>query len=105
MALKIIKRISLEFLGEGYKDSYLDFNSIPLKEYGELHARTKEIEKKNDDNASFDFIVDQVTSRFVGGKIKQGEEMVDVTKDNLEDLPGEVILKCLNNLVGDLSPK
>lgn len=105
MAIKIIKRISLDFLGETYSDSYLEFNSIALKEYNELRIKSQEIDKKGDDTASFDFLVEQISSRFVGGKIKQGDSLVDVTKDDILDLPGDVILTCIKQLMGETDPK
>jgi hypothetical protein len=90
MALVIKKRVSLEFLGEDYKDSYVLCSSVSIGEY----------EKIKDDT-----VKDLVIKHFLEGKIKQDSGLVDITKDNLEELPGEVFVEVFAAITGQLDPK
>lgn len=87
--LVIKRRISLEFLGEEYKDSYISVKAISVKEYPELKGTVQET----------------IIDRFLEGKINQDGTMVDVTKDNIEELPGEVFVEAFNTIVGIENPK
>lgn len=97
--IKIKKRVSLDFIGEEYKDSYLVFNSIAVKEYEGLQKSIKAIE--GDDEKALPFITEQLKSRFIEGKV-DGQA---VTADDLEDLPGDVFIECFNQIRGQLDPK
>jgi hypothetical protein len=67
----VTKRVSLEFLGDDYKEGYITVKSIPLKEYDSLQADIKSVE---DDNAkALEYIKKLVGERFVEGKIPQGK--------------------------------
>jgi hypothetical protein len=99
MSIVIKRRVSLEFLGEDYKDSYLVFKSIALREYDALQIAAKEVEK--DETKSISFIQEQLLTRFIEGKI----DNQTVTPDDLLDLPVDVILECFNQIRGNLSPK
>lgn len=91
MAIVVKKRISLDFLGEEYKDSYLIFKSVSLDEL---------------DNAFKGTVREETVKRFVEGEINQGGEMVKVTKENLTELPGEVFLRAFSELTGtSIDPK
>lgn len=85
MGIVIKKKVSLNFLGEDYKGSYLIVKSISVGEY----------EKLSDES-----VKDTVISRFLDGKIKQDGEMIDITRDNLEELPGEVFVEAFKAMTG-----
>ena len=86
----IKKRVSLDFLGEEYKDSYLILKSISIGEYDKLGDAT---------------VKDVVIERFLDGKIKQDGELIDITKENLTELPGEVFVEAFAAITGQLDPK
>lgn len=90
MALVIKKRVSLEFLGEEYTDSYLILKSISVKDYEALGDVT---------------VRDAVVERFIEGKIKQDGKLVDITKENLEELPGEAFVEAFERISGKTDPK
>lgn len=99
MPIVIKKRITLEFLGEDYKDSYLVFRSIPLRDYELI---IKEIDKNSDDNIkSLKFILDTLQVYFVEGKF-QAEE---VSKEDLPDLDQASSMRIFEILTGQLDPK
>lgn len=90
MPIVIKKRVSLEFLGEEYKDSYIDVRSISIGEYEKLGDAT---------------VKATVIDRLVGGEIKQDSGLVKITKDNIEELPGEVFVEAFGVMTGRLDPK
>lgn len=89
--LVIKKKVSLDFLGDEYKDSYLIFRSISLDEL---------------DNALKGTVREETLKRFIEGEIAQEGELVKVTKENLTELPGEVFLHVFSELTGTtINPK
>lgn len=86
--LIIKKKVLLDFLGEDYKDSFIVVRSISVGEY-ETMQKNKEATVK-----------DTVIDRFVSGQVKQDSGMVDITKDNLQELPGEVFVECFAAMTG-----
>lgn len=85
MPIVIKKRVSLDFLGDDYKDSYILIRCISIGEYEKLGDAT---------------VKETVKNRFIEGKIKQDSGMVDITKENLEELPGEVFVKAFESMTG-----
>lgn len=100
MAIVIRKRISFEFLGEEYANAYLDFQSIPVGDYESLVASVQEAEKTN---KSVSFILTTLKKYFVAGVFPDIDE---VTKDDLDGLDQESVLRCFEKLTGqNLDPK
>ncbi len=98
MAIVIKKQVSLEFLGEEYKDSYLTFTSMTLREYEELQPT---LEKSVKDKKSMELVKDVLTKHFLGGKF-QGQ---DVTQEDLFDFDIETLMHCFQIFTGQGSPK
>lgn len=101
--IQIKKRIGLDFLGEEYKEGYLEFNSVAMKDYEALAKKSQSLSE--DPTESIKFIVSFLTDRFVGGKFPQGGELKDVTKEQLPEFDAEVFLKSFQLLTGQLDPK
>lgn len=89
MALVIKKRVSLDFLGDQYKNSYLILKSIGVGEYEKLNGTVR----------------DEVIKRFLEGEIEQDEGIIKITKENIKDLPGEVFVEAFAAITGQLDPK
>lgn len=103
MAIVIKKKISLETLGEDYKDSYLTFQSIPFKDFekiAEMYENISATDESKQGAESLKFIREQLEKRFIDGNV-DGQ---DVQKNDLFDLPGEVIIDCFQQLMGKLNP-
>lgn len=103
MAIVIKKKITLDVLGEEYKDSYLIFQSIPFKDYEKIVKTQKEIADQDQTEQglkSINFIQEQLTKRFIEGNI-QGDKVV---VDDLFELPGNVIVDCFQQLMGKIDP-
>lgn len=96
----IKKRVSFEFLGEDYKDAYLTFRSIPLKDFDEL---TKKIETAQENHKAASFMLETLKGYFVEGKFPDAEK---VEASDLDGLDVEAVVKCFAAFTGqDPDPK
>lgn len=102
----IKKRISLDFLGEDYKEAYLVFRGIGLKEFEEYQKKGEDLEK---DGAagSFKLLGDLLSSHYLSGKgPNEKGELAEVTKEEVEQLDIDTALKIFQLLTGqELDPK
>jgi hypothetical protein len=97
--ISIEKKITLEFLGEKYKDDYLVFSSIALREYEKL---LPELEAAGDNGQKSLAIIKKVLEdHFIEGKF-QNE---DVIKDDLADFDLETLTHCFELFTGQVPPK
>lgn len=88
----IKKKVTLEFLGEEYKDSYLTFKSISVGDYGDI---TNGIEELSDAEASKK-IIGILEKYFVEG-LFEGQKL---SSEDISKFDGETILKCFETLTG-----
>lgn len=100
--IKIKKRVGLAFLGEEYADSYLVFNAVTMSELEKIQEQAAAIQERQDPKENLDFFKSVVNPRFIEGKIAQDGKLVDVTKDDLLDLPLEVFIDIFQELMGRL---
>ena len=105
MAIVIKKRVSLEFLGEEYKDAELVFKSIPVLDYGDIQKSLDQY--KEDNNKALSLIIETLQKYFVSGKFpNETGQLADVTKDDLTGLDAESTIKCFTIFTGqELDPK
>lgn len=100
--IKIEKKITLEFLGEEYADSYVKVSAIPMREIEELMNKIDAVKESGDNKKAMEFMVDIVAERFITGEIKQGEKTEVLTADNMLDMPGEFFLTVIERLSGSI---
>jgi len=98
--IKIEKHISLSFMGDGFADSYVIFQAIPVKEYDSIQSKIAAIQETKDNQDAMTFMVDLLSSRFVKGEIAQDGKLTEFTKDDLLDFPGEFFLGVMERLTG-----
>lgn len=99
----IKKKISLEFLGEEYKDAYLTFSSIPVSEHAKIADKIKSIGEDND--KALEMLTELVAGRFIEGKFPNSEgNLEDVSKEQLTQFPIEVYSEVMGQLQGKVSP-
>lgn len=104
MPIVIKKRVSLEFLGEDYKDAYLTFKSIPAIEYEEYQKQIKAMEDKKD--SSLTFILDILKKQFIEGQFPDNGELEPVKAEDLDGLDADATLGCFRVFTGqELDPK
>lgn len=88
----IKKKVTLEFLGDEYKDSYITFKSIPIGEYEDLISKVDKVEESK----SMSEIMKILETYFVEG-LFDGQKLV---KEDVNQFDGETILKCFETLTG-----
>lgn len=94
MPIVIKKKVSLDFLGEDYKDAYLVFRSLPLKDYEELSHK---IDEAQQNEVASKFILNVLKEYFVRGSFP---DMETVTKEDLDGLDIDTVLKCFSVFTG-----
>ena len=97
--LVIRKRVTLEFLGDEYKDAYIDFRSVPVGDFDEL---TKSIEKADKENKANQEILSILKKYYLGGKFpnEKGElESLD-SKEELDGLNADALIECFGKMTG-----
>lgn len=100
----IKKKVTLEFLGDEYKDGYVNFSSIPMREYEEIEKKLEELKNSENESKSVIFVRDLVTSRFVDGKFPIEGELSDISREDLPDFPAEFFINAMSQLNGAPSP-
>lgn len=98
--IKIEKRISLDFFGEGYADSYVIFQAIPVREYEDIQAKIATIQETNNNQEAMQFMVDLLSKRLIKGEIAQDGKLVEFTKEDMLDMPGEFFTGVMERLTG-----
>lgn len=94
----IRKKISLDFLGEDYKEGYLEFKTIPMRDY-QRYVKTATDTK--DESKAVDFIIDTLGELFLSGKFPNEKgELEDLTKDDLGDLDVATVVTVFKILTG-----
>lgn len=94
--IKIKKRLTLEFLGDEYKDSYIVFASIPVVEYAEMSKKMLGVE--NDNEKATLVMLELLEDKFVEG-IFDGQKL---TKEDIKQFDGETVLRCFETLTGQV---
>jgi hypothetical protein len=88
---RVSKRVDLSFLGEGWKECFIEFNA---PSYGEIKKILPEVEEgATAKNAEIGMEI--LEKLFLTGKGFDGKQKIEMTKDDLEELPIQVITKCL----------
>lgn len=99
MKIVIKKQIGLEFLGEAYKDSYLTFRTMPLREYEEILPTIEAIGE--DGKKSLNLIKTVLEDHFIEGKF-EGEA---VAKEDLQEFDLDTLTRCFQLFTGQADPK
>ncbi len=100
MGLVIRKKVTLEFLGDEYKDAYLVFKAIPI---GDLQKIQDKMPTENDKDTSkaIPVMLEVLKDYFQDGKFPNEKgELEDVTKEDLDNLDANSAVKCFQGLSG-----
>lgn len=99
---KIVKKMSLDFLGEDWSDAYLELTPITTKEFQEEDfASLATIDRENNEEVqqALKKSLEILKRHLVGGKgVDMDGEEIEIEKDDIVDLPAEVLIKSLNFL-------
>lgn len=97
---KVVKRLSLDFLGEGWKDAYINFQVLTI---ADIKDKFPSLAKLNADDPkavieSMGMILEIIEDKFVDGKGLADGKLVEFKKEDLKELPNELMVKSLNFL-------
>jgi len=95
----ITKRLDLGFIGEEWKDCYIDF-SLPsyadIKDFANTDGNEGEAVEKG---------LDKLVELFKKGKGIADGKTVDILAKDIKDMPMEIINKALKLISGEIDPK
>lgn len=117
MSFVVKKRLPLAYLGEGWEEAFITFSPLNWddnvqisalrskltklqKQASEPDADAEKVEKETEKMVNQ--IFDHLTEKFVEGKGFNGKELEPITKENMRELPIEVLQYCLGQLQGGL---
>ena len=92
----LTKKVPLEY--EGWEDCYLEFS---LPSYGDL----KDLIIEGTDQEKVDKGLEAITKLFKGGFAMSEGKRVEVKKEDLKDMPIEVLTNCFKAISGEVPPK
>jgi hypothetical protein len=95
------KHVSLEFLGADWKDAFIDYNAFDSNDLLQISEISTD---ENDKTSSFRKMLDLLKSHFINGQGVGADGLVDLTADDLSELPIEIVNKSIEALNGSVSP-
>lgn len=97
---RIIKHFSLDFLGDSWKEAYIDFNALTVADVKDkFSALSKMGEDSKNVTAGLITILSLLQDKFIEGKgVGEKGELVPIDKEDLEALPVETLSKALSFL-------
>lgn len=99
MSFSIQKAVDLSSFG--WDDCVIKFKSIAYSEAKELRSKFEGIDPTKADEAVERSAFDFIKSKFISGQaLDDNGKKVDLTKDQIEDLPVEIVTRCINELIG-----
>ncbi len=103
---KIIKKFPLTFLGEGWKDAYINFRAITIGDIKNEFPKFRTIDEKDED-ATIEGVADVLEflkSKFISGKGNVDGSLVDLEAEDLMELSAEVMSRALSFLSQGVAP-
>lgn len=93
MKFKIVKHFSLSFLGDEWKDAYIDFKPFSITDVKEKLPQIAKLQEKDADfGQGMDTLLNLLGEKFISGKgINEEGVLVDISKEDLKDLPIDVV--------------
>lgn len=93
----VTKELKLDDLGEGWAGASIKFSGLSFKQAREFAKLTLD-EKEPDNDKNLDLLVKLLGEHFISGQGYNGTELVDLTAEDLPDLPTEVLTKAITLL-------
>ena len=86
------KRLDLGFLGETWKDCYLMFNALTIREVREVTSKNWDLTKPDDLGKMMDDSINMLKEKFVAGEgIGLDGKPAKITADDMDSLPSEIL--------------
>ena len=101
MGLVIPKKITLEFLGDEYKDAYLIFKSIPITQLADMKAKMPNGDAEDDKLKVIPIMLDILKEQFLRGEFPDLDgKMEPVQAEDLDNLDANTAIQCFQTLSG-----
>lgn len=96
MPFVVQRKLSLDYLGEGWAEAYILFSPLSYNDEVRLANARKDREKiiSGDHEALTkvsDFLKDLIKQKFIAGKGWDGSKLVDLTAEDVFEIPGGVV--------------
>lgn len=101
MKIDLYKNVDLSYLGEGWGECYLKFSPLTISEAQEL----SKIKNASDDEEIITKATNILESKFIEGKVLSDGKVTDLPKDEVKNLPIELIVESMNVLSAGLDAK
>ena len=101
MKIDITKKVDLGYLGEGWKECYLEFRMPSYKDIQDMPTDVDKGDTKDSLNKGFGML----EGLFVSGEAISDGAKTQVKAEDLRDFPLEVITNCSKTLSGKPDPK
>ena len=98
---RVVKKLSLKFLGKEWGEAYINYQALSVKDIRDKFPKFAKMDTKNQDEVlgSIENILNLLKEKFISGKgINEKNELVDLTKEDLEELPSEILSRSLSFL-------
>lgn len=98
--VKLVKRVDLSGFGEDWKDCYVEITAPTYKDVRKITSFGSEDQDKAINNG-----ISTLKDLFIKGTVNTENGHVDITKDEIEDLPLQILTKCFKEMSGQPDPK
>ena len=102
--LKIRKRLTLEFLGDEWKDCYLDFKPVSPDEIVKMSLLPDLETESKTKMRDYKYMCDLVTKHFDSGRVLTDEGIVEADAEDLRSNDKTILDKASALIMGDPDP-
>lgn len=97
---KLIKKVDLSSFGDDWKECVLSFTAPTFKDIKKISGLDVEKDSGEATEKAFDILKEL----FIEGTAFDGKEKVSVTKDDIDELPIEILIMCFKEISGTPNP-
>ncbi len=98
----IKKRVSLDFLGDEYKEAYITLKAVPVSQYEDLIPELDKLVNKR--LAMIKLIIEVLKERFIEGKFPVDGGLVDISKEDIDAFDEATIAELFGYITGQALP-
>ena len=96
----ITKRVDLSYIGDDWKDCYIDM-AMPSYAEAKVDAKIEGTDEEKGEKA-----IEKLGTLFRKGfAINEEGKKIEITKEDLFNFPIEVLTKCIQAITGQIDPK
>ncbi len=97
---KVVKKLPLDFLGEDWKEAYINFQVLTIADIKNKFPNLIKIDQNDPKSIlnGMDLIIEILETNFVSGKGFDGTKLIDLKKEDIKELPNDLIKRGLDFL-------